>query len=138
MIELNITVWIQLANFLITLVVLNYLLIRPILSIIRERKEKVDGLVGDIDSFADRSRELLADYEAQLAQARAAANVRRKEVKAEAETEERALLAEAAKEAQARIRSSQEAVREEAETARRALQGEMKSFVTAAVTKLVG
>lgn len=138
MIELNITVWIQLANFLITLVVLNYLLIRPILSIIRERKEKVDGLVSDIDSFADRSRELLADYEAQLAQARAAANVRRKEVKAEAETEERALLAEAAKEAQARIRSSQEAVREEAETARRALQGEMKSFVTAAVTKLVG
>lgn len=138
MIELNITVWIQLANFLITLVVLNYLLIRPILSIIRARKEKVAGLVSDIDTFADRSRELLADYEVQLAQARAAANARRKEMKAEAETEERALLAEATKEAQAQLRSSQEAVREEAEKARRALQGEMKSFVTAAVAKLVG
>ena len=43
MVDLNITLWIQLANFLVTLVVLNYLLISPIRKIIRKRKDNVEG-----------------------------------------------------------------------------------------------
>ena len=42
-VDLNITLWIQLANFLVTLVVLNYLLISPIRKIIRKRKDNVEG-----------------------------------------------------------------------------------------------
>ena len=51
MVDLNITLWIQLANFLVTLVVLNYLLISPIRKIIRKRKDNVEGLIGEIEAF---------------------------------------------------------------------------------------
>ena len=42
MLDLNITMLFQLANFLITLFVLNLLLIRPIRKIIRDRKALMD------------------------------------------------------------------------------------------------
>ena len=51
MVDLNITLWIQLANFLVTLVVLNYLLISPIRKIIRKRKDNVEGLLGVMDDI---------------------------------------------------------------------------------------
>ena len=59
MVDLNITLWIQLANFLVTLVVLNYLLISPIRKIIRKRKDNVEGLIGEIEAFTAEKQQLL-------------------------------------------------------------------------------
>ena len=117
MIDLNITLWFQLVNFLITLVVLNYLLIAPIRKIIRERKQKVEGFSGAIESFA---------------------NLHRKEAKAEAEAEERIILAAAGRDAQASLQATQAAVRAEAEDAHKALQADMKAFTDAALAKILG
>ena len=138
MIDLNITLWFQLVNFLITLVVLNYLLIAPIRKIIRERKQKVEGFSGAIESFAEASPKLLEGYEAELAKARADANLHRKEAKAEAEAEERIILAAAGRDAQASLQATQAAVRAEAEDAHKALQADMKAFTDAALAKILG
>ncbi len=137
-IDLNITLWFQLVNFLITLVVLNYLLVAPIRKIIRERKQKVEGLSGAIDSFVEESQNLLEGYEAELAKARADANSHRKAAKAEAEAAERSILAAAGKDAQASLQATQAAVRAEAESAHKALQTEMKTFADAALAKILG
>ncbi|MEG1610567.1 MAG: ATP synthase F0 subunit B [Bilophila sp.] len=138
MIELDITLWFQLANFLVTLVVLNYLLVSPVRNILRQRKEKTVGLVGDIEAFAEQSRKMLDEYEAELARVRAEASARRKQAKAEAEVEERALLSTASKEAHSRLQASQAAVRAEFSSAREALQADMKSFTDAALAKVLG
>ena len=66
MVDLNITLWIQLANFLVTLVVLNYLLISPIRKIIRKRKDNVEGLIGEIEAFTAEKQQLLDEYESEL------------------------------------------------------------------------
>lgn len=138
MIELNFTLVIQLINFLITLVVLNWLLVAPIRKIIRERKQKQETLSADVDSFVSEGQKLLDGYEVELAKARANASQYRKEVKAKAEAEEQEILLAAGKDAQANLQAIHARALDEAEAARKILQGDMKVFTNAALAKILG
>ena len=122
MVDLNITLWIQLANFLVTLVVLNYLLISPIRKIIRKRKDNVEGLIGEIEAFTAEKQQLLDEYESELRKAREAAAIYRKDGKVMGELERA---------------TTQAAVRADAGVTRRALQAKMHEFTEAAMAKLL-
>lgn len=136
MVDLNITLWIQLANFLVTLVVLNYLLISPIRKIIRKRKDNVEGLIGEIEAFTAEKQQLLDEYESELRKAREAAAIYRKDGKVRANWNGAAFDA-ASKDAQSEVRTTQAAVRADAGVTRRALQAKMHEFTEAAMTKLL-
>lgn len=138
MIEINITAVIQLVNFLVTLVVLNYLLIRPVRNILRQRREKTEGLNREIESFVQEAKTHLNEYEAALAKARDEANTNRKAAKDEAEVAEKAILAQAAKEAQATLQGRQAALREESGNAYAALKAQIPAYAEAAVGRLIG
>ena len=122
MVDLNITLWIQLANFLVTLVVLNYLLISPIRKIIRKRKDNVEGLIGEIEAFTAEKQQLLDEYESELRKAREAAAIYRKDGKVMGELERARIFDAASKDAQSEVRTTQAAVRADAGVTRRALQ----------------
>ena len=130
MVDLNITLWIQLANFLVTLVVLNYLLISPIRKIIRKRKDNVEGLIGE-------KQQLLDEYESELRKAREAAAIYRKDGKVMGELERARIFDAASKDAQSEVRTTQAAVRADAGVTRRALQAKMHEFTEAAMAKLL-
>ena len=134
MVDLNITLWIQLANFLVTLVVLNYLLISPIRKIIRKRKDNVEGLIGEIEAF---TAEKLDEYESELRKAREAAAIYRKDGKVMGELERARIFDAASKDAQSEVRTTQAAVRADAGVTRRALQAKMHEFTEAAMAKLL-
>ena len=136
MVDLNITLWIQLANFLVTLVVLNYLLISPIRKIIRKRKDNVEGLIGEIEAFTAEKQQLLDEYESELRKARAAA-IYRKDGKVMGELERARIFDAASKDAQSEVRTTQAAVRADAGVTRRALQAKMHEFTEAAMAKLL-
>lgn len=137
MIDLNITLWFQLANFLITLVVLNYLLIAPVRRIIRQRRENTDEALQGIESFNAEKQQLLDEYASELLKARNAANIYRKDGKVQGEMERARIFDAANKDAQAEVRSTQSAVRADAGVTRRALQAKMQEFIDAAVAKLL-
>ena len=124
MVDLNITLWIQLANFLVTLVVLNYLLISPIRKIIRKRKDNVEGLIGEIEAFTAEKQQLLDEYY-------------RKDGKVMGELERARIFDAASKDAQSEVRTTQAAVRADAGVTRRALQAKMHEFTEAAMAKLL-
>ena len=67
------TVFIQLANFLITVVVLNYLLIKPIRKQISIRREFALAQTSAIAAFSSDADAKIAAYESALSEARAAA-----------------------------------------------------------------
>ena len=136
MVDLNITLWIQLANFLVTLVVLNYLLISPI-RIIRKRKDNVEGLIGEIEAFTAEKQQLLDEYESELRKAREAAAIYRKDGKVMGELERARIFDAASKDAQSEVRTTQAAVRADAGVTRRALQAKMHEFTEAAMAKLL-
>ncbi len=137
MIELNVTLWIQLANFIITLVVLNVLLIRPVRDMIRQRKETFDGMEREIADFTDRAGTELAAYEETLRKAREDAAEVRKAARAEADAQGRTLLAEADLDARESLRRSQADVRADAEQAAQSLRERVGDFAQAAVDRLL-
>ena len=136
MVDLNITLWIQLANFLVTLVVLNYLLISPIRKIIRKRKDNVEGLIGEIEAFTAGKQQLLDEYSRNSAK-RAKPPPSTEDGKVMGELERARIFDAASKDAQSEVRTTQAAVRADAGVTRRALQAKMHEFTEAAMAKLL-
>lgn len=125
MLDLNITMLFQLVNFFIALYVLNILLIRPIRSILRERKAKMDGLAGDAEAFHREADGRMAGYESALAAARQESAAVRAEARKAALAEQQAIVAEAGKKAQKQLQQVQASIKAEADAAMTELRGKV-------------
>ena len=112
MFDLNITLVIQLVNFIVTLVALDFLLIRPIRGIVKRRRDLANGLLGEAEKFTTGATEKLENYEAVLAKAREEGIALRESRKAEAGDSEAVLLEAARNEAQDFLTTSRKNTRE--------------------------
>lgn len=137
MIDLDVTLFIQLINFLITLVVLHYLLIAPVRAQISKRRATMDSLEGEVKTFVDKANTQLADYENTLKGARDHAALLRTEAREAAEAAGLEILGEASRQAQATVHAAQNAMRAEVERTREALNRDMEKFTKAAADKLL-
>ncbi len=70
MIDINITLLIQLINFIVLLVVLNFLLFKPIRQIMQEREQGISSALGDAKIAQDRMQKLLDNYNVSLAESK--------------------------------------------------------------------
>ena len=70
MLDFDITLLFQLANFLIALFLLNKLLIKPVREVLAKRRRIIDDMTGEAVSFETQAEKSLADYEAALQRAR--------------------------------------------------------------------
>lgn len=111
MFDINITAAIQLGNFIVTLVALNFLLIRPMRDIIKKRRDLASGMLDDAEKFTADAAEKLETYEAALAKAREEAAAVRDSRKSEGAAREAELLESASRDAQEFLQSSREGIR---------------------------
>lgn len=70
MIDINSTLLIQLANFIVLLIALNFILYRPLRKIMLEREEEIGGAFTDAKNAQERTQSLLEQYNASLAEAK--------------------------------------------------------------------
>ena len=70
MIDINIAFFWQLANFIILLVALNFILFKPLRAIMREREEAIGGAMSDAKTAQERLQGLLEKYNTSLAEAK--------------------------------------------------------------------
>ncbi len=70
MIDINIAFFIQLANFVITLIALNFILFKPLRAIMQEREQGISGAFSDAKAAQERVQGLLEQYNASLADAK--------------------------------------------------------------------
>jgi F-type H+-transporting ATPase subunit b len=70
MIDLNIAFFIQLANFIVLLIALNFILFKPMRAIMREREQGISGAFSDSKTAQDRAQSLLEQYNVSLAEAK--------------------------------------------------------------------
>ncbi len=138
MIDIDITILFQFVNFIITLVVLNYLLIRPIRDIVKKRRDLAAGLLSDAESFTSGAAKKLEQYEAALAKAREEAAKARDEQKAGAAARQEDLLHAAQQEAQEYLAASREQTRAAVSEATAALRGRIPALAALAAAKLLG
>lgn len=79
MVNLDYTLWIQMVNFLLLIVILHFLLYKPILGIIEKRKSKFESNAQEVQSLQKTIDQKMAEYEEKLRQAKIAAMTRRQE-----------------------------------------------------------
>jgi F-type H+-transporting ATPase subunit b len=137
-INVNFTLFIQLINFLILLLLLNALLYKPILAKIREREAKIKG---DRDKAGQLENEVLEQekkHQEALVEARQVAAKEKAELLATAKKSEADVL-ETARVAAARIVDEMRAsIQAESEKARMVLKGEMAPLAKSISEKILG
>ncbi len=137
MIELNVTFFIQLVNFLILLAVLNVILYRPIRGILQQRRERLAGYLSEIERFTKAADEKLKGYEEELAKARSEGSKIRNEFKALGTKEEQKILAEAKKEAQKRLEEVRADLNAQVEKAKKELYGQVEQYANMVAEKVL-
>ena len=138
MINIDITLLIQLVNFLIALAIINYLIIRPVRGIMARRRAQNDELRGAADSLEGEAGLKMEGYKARIEKARAEVSAVRKSMKTAAEQAAQARVNAAGDEARSIHRAAAERVRAESAEARRELAGRVGDFVQVALKSMLG
>lgn len=70
MVDINISLIIQFINFIVLLVALNFILFKPIRTIMRERAQTISGAFTDAKTAQEKMQVLMERYNASLAEAK--------------------------------------------------------------------
>jgi len=70
MIDINVSLLIQLANFIVLMIILNFILFRPIRQTMQEREQGISSAFGDAKIAQERMQKLLDQYNDSLAEAK--------------------------------------------------------------------
>ena len=137
MIELNITLFIQLVNFLILLALLNFLIYKPIRGIVKQRQEKMSSDLSGIEEFNAQASSKLDEYQAALDRARREAGEIRESSKKEAVAEEKDILAAAGEEGNKILAAARDDIQAQSQEARKALDQKVKKYAKQVTDKVL-
>ncbi|MDR2799727.1 MAG: ATPase [Desulfovibrio sp.] len=137
MIFIDHTVFIQLINFIIAIIALNFLLIKPVRNRIASRNTLLEGIAGEIDQFTDAAEEKLSGYEAALTEAKAAAALARETLKSEAGDMEKEMIGNARAAAQAYLEKARREYAGVCKEVRQALLNEVNALAALTAKKLL-
>ena len=137
-IDINMSLIFQIVNFLIMIIVMNHLLYRPIRKIIRERKERFEGLESQIGGLNTQVDDSAKKMEADMAEARRAGFLKKDEIKGQGLEEEKIILQAASSEADTEIQKMKDQIKGEIVAAREALQADLAVFSRELAQKVLG
>jgi len=121
-ISLDWTLFLQFGNFIILLVLLHFLLYRPLLRIMEERRQATEGGHERARELEDEIQSRMKAYRDKLHEAKTRASEERAALRTAAAEEEGRILAEAQKKSSAQIKSVRDQVAKQAEEARKGLR----------------
>ena len=130
--------FIQIVNFLFTIWVLNLLLYKPIRKILKQRKEKIDGLELSIETSAKDASEKDEAFVTGIKEARAKGVEKKNALVQEAADEEKSIIADINQKAQTELAQIRDSIKKEAEVARDSLQKEVDGFADQISEKILG
>jgi F-type H+-transporting ATPase subunit b len=138
LIDIDLTVIVQFALFLVLFVVANRLLFQPYLQLRERRKAGIEGAREEAERMTAQADARLADYEKQLAEARDRGNEERRKVRAAAARHQQEVTDQARAAAQKATDEAQATMRRETETARGQLMPQADALARAISAKLLG
>jgi F-type H+-transporting ATPase subunit b len=138
MLELNKWFFVQLANFLLLLFVLNIILFRPMLRLFQEREEHTTGFLNDAKAMDKEKDEVLSQIDSKLAGARDRAKAVFEKFSTEGIEIQKLAVDSAQNEAVEINRKSKEEIETATDKARAALKADIENFSQRIVEKLVG
>ncbi|MCK5507234.1 MAG: ATP synthase F0 subunit B [Desulfobacterales bacterium] len=138
MISVDGSLFIQIINFLFLIWALNFVLYKPIRNILIQRKEKVAGLEQNIDACNKEIQEKDDAFISGLKEARVNGTKEKEALIQAGADEEKKIIEEINKKAQADFAEVRERVAKDAEIVRVALQKELDNIATAISHKILG
>ncbi len=137
-IEINASLLWQMANFIVLVIALNFLLYRPIRGILRKRAERMAALKGEITASRESLRAKQEELERRLAEARRQGVAVTEEMKAEGRARERELIEEATREMEQTVAKVRAEIQQELEQARAQLRDQVQNFGVELAQKILG
>ena len=138
MVDINLTLFVQMANFLVLIVILNYLLYKPILALLDRRKMRLDESEGEIKRLNETVEKKAAEYEEKLRLAKQDALEKKSEILKEAADSAKAIIDERRGKIPAMLAEFQEKVGQEVGAARRILTDQSQKISAEIAEKVLG
>jgi F-type H+-transporting ATPase subunit b len=137
-VDIDNTIFVQGAIYLLLVVILNPLLFKPWLAAQRRRHDAIEGAIDKAKRLRDDADLLSSEYDTKLAAARDRALDERSRIRRQEETEQAARLAAVRDESAKTLESERARVDDEARKARHALSGRVDELAEQITLKLLG
>ena len=138
MIKLDLSVVVQIINFVFLIVVLNIILFKPVREILRQRKEKVNGLEEGIEMYGQEAREKDQSYLSGLKEARLNGLKEKENLIQSASEEEKIIISRINEKAKSDLEAVRQKIAQDVESVRGSLKREIDSFAEAIKEKIMG
>jgi F-type H+-transporting ATPase subunit b len=138
MIDINSSVFIQIINFIVLIIILNVVLYKPIRRILTQRKETVDGLESDIDKLADDAKEKDAAFSDGLKDARSKGMKEKEALVEAASSEEKEIVSKINQKAAEDLAKVKEQISKETDDVKATLLAEVDKFAEDISQKILG
>jgi F-type H+-transporting ATPase subunit b len=138
MIDINITLFIQMVNFLIFLILMNFVLYRPIRRIVAERKRFISEKQEGIEGLEAQARAALLDYDKRLHESRGKGLQKIQELKAAGYEQEKELLRQISEQAAEKGQEMRGRIQKEIAIARMELKHQARAFSVDLAQKILG
>jgi len=138
MINPDITLIIQMINFLILLFILNLILFRPIRNVIKKRDQIIQNFNSDITSLTDEAQDSMERFEQKVLETKKEGMAQVNKMKGEGEQAEADLISATNTEVQAKIEEARKTVASDIQAARTQLQAQVQAFSVAVTEKVLG
>jgi F-type H+-transporting ATPase subunit b len=138
MIDINLTIVIQVVQFLLLLFFLNRFLFRPTINLIEEREKKITTWKEETKNFHESMQARLQSYENQIVEAKGDAQAQQELVTEELQKEEDKKLDAVSEEAVRIVASTQEKLQQETELLRGQLREQAEEMSQLVAEKVLG
>ncbi|MFC1815994.1 ATP synthase F0 subunit B [Thermodesulfobacteriota bacterium] len=137
MINIDVSVFIQIINFIFLIWILNTVLYKPIRKVLRQRKEKVNGLEQSIETFSRDAKEKDDSFTIGIKAARKRGLKEKDSLLQTASEEESRIIAKINAKAQADLAAIHEKIEADTGHVRKSLQKEIDVFADAIEDKIL-
>ena len=138
MIDINVTLLIQMANFLVLLFLMNLILYRPIRRIVAQRNKRIAEQQAVIDGADAEAAAVVQEFNVKIQEARKLGRQKIQEHKAAAYDQEKDLLQQAGEQVAKQLQEMRAKVQSDIAAAREQLRGQVRSFSTSLAQKILG
>lgn len=138
MLNIDATFFIQVINFLILIAVLNWLLVKPTLRVLEERRVRVEGSEEEARRLTAEADKNIEEYERGLAEARIDAGKQKERIRAEGLERENEIIRAAREQSRKTVEDMKQRIEKEAHEASSVMKNEVKALSAQIAEKVLG
>lgn len=138
MITIDITMWIEIVNILVLIVIMNAVLYRPVRSILEQRSKRIADLQKEIETYNKNAKLRLEEFDQKIREARNKAKVELETLRGDAQATGAEKVAEVRKEFDAKKTDQFAQIQTQVANIRQELQGQVDGFAREIASKVMG